>query len=64
MAKVIYDEKLLIHLFQDSLSDTALIWYMWLDNTKVKNERTYLMPSLGNISSIWIWALIGQTCKL
>jgi hypothetical protein len=25
MAKVVYDKKLLIHFFQDSLSDTALI---------------------------------------
>ena len=39
MAKVVYDEKLLIHFFQDSLSDTALIWYMHLDNTKVKGWK-------------------------
>jgi len=36
MAKVVDDEKLLIHFFQDSLSGTALTWYMRLDNTKVK----------------------------
>jgi len=36
MAEVIYDEKLFIHFFQDNLSDVALTWYMWLDNTKVK----------------------------
>jgi len=36
MAEVVEDEKLLIHFFQDSLSGTALTWYMRLDNTKVK----------------------------
>jgi hypothetical protein len=36
MAKVVYDEKLLIHFFQDSSSDIAFTWYMRLDNTKVK----------------------------
>jgi hypothetical protein len=35
MAEVVDDEKLLIHFFQDSLSDATLTWYMWLDNTKV-----------------------------
>jgi len=37
IAEVVYDEKLLIHFFQDNLSDVALTWYMWLDNTKVKD---------------------------
>jgi len=36
MVEVVYDEKLLIHFFQDNLSDVALTWYMCLDNTKVK----------------------------
>ena len=36
MAEVVDDEKLSIHFFQDNLSDTALTWYMRLDNTKVK----------------------------
>jgi hypothetical protein len=39
MAEVVEDEKLLIHFFQDSLSGTALIWYMRLDNTKVKKWK-------------------------
>jgi hypothetical protein len=26
MVEVVYDEKLLIHFFQDSLSDVALTW--------------------------------------
>ena len=39
MAEVVYDDKLLIHFFQDSLSDVALIWYMRLDNTKVKKWK-------------------------
>jgi len=39
MAEVVDDEKLLIHFFQDSLSDTALTWYMRLDNTKVKKWK-------------------------
>jgi hypothetical protein len=36
MAEVVDDEKLLIHFFQDSLSDVSLTWYIRLDNTKVK----------------------------
>jgi len=39
MAKVADDEKLLIHFFQDSLSDGAFTWYMRLDNTKVKKWK-------------------------
>jgi hypothetical protein len=42
MVEVVYDEKLLIHFFQDSLSGTALIWYMWLDNTKVKKWKDFV----------------------
>jgi hypothetical protein len=38
MVEVIYDEKLLIHFFEDNLSDTALTWYMWLDTSKVKKK--------------------------
>jgi hypothetical protein len=36
MAEVVHDEKLLIHFFQDSLSDVALTLYMRLYNTKIK----------------------------
>ena len=36
MAEVVHDEKLLMHLFQDSLSRAALSWYMRLDNTKIQ----------------------------
>jgi len=39
MAEVVDDEKLLIHFFQDSLSDTALTWYIRLNNTKVKKWK-------------------------
>jgi len=39
MDEVVYDEKLLIHFFQDSLSNAALIWYMRLDNTEVKKLK-------------------------
>lgn len=42
MAEVIYDEKLLIHFFQHNLSDATLTWYMWLDNTKVKNMEGFV----------------------
>jgi len=31
MVEVVYDEKLLIHFFQDSLSGVALTWYMRMD---------------------------------
>jgi hypothetical protein len=33
IAEVVYDEKVLIHFFQDSLSDVVLTWYIRLDNT-------------------------------
>jgi hypothetical protein len=36
MAEVVHDEKLLIHFFQDSLSDVAFTLYMRLYNTKIK----------------------------
>ena len=36
MAEEVHDEKLLMHFFQDSLSGTALSWYMRLDNTKIQ----------------------------
>jgi hypothetical protein len=39
MTEVVDDEKLLIHFFQDSLSDVSLTWYMRLDNTKVKKWK-------------------------
>ena len=39
MDEVVNDEKLLIHFFQDSLSNVALTWYMRLDNTKVKKWK-------------------------
>ncbi|XP_073264521.1 uncharacterized protein [Populus alba] len=39
MAEVVHDEKLLIHFFQDSLSNGALTWYMRLDNAKVKKWK-------------------------
>jgi hypothetical protein len=39
MAEVVDDEKLLIHFFQDSLSDAALTWYMRLDNIEVKKWK-------------------------
>jgi hypothetical protein len=39
MVEVVYDEKLLIHFFQDNLSNTALTWFMQLNNTKVKKWK-------------------------
>jgi hypothetical protein len=36
MVEVIGYEKLFIHFFQDSLTDSALSWYMTLDNTRFK----------------------------
>jgi hypothetical protein len=39
MVKVVHGKKLLIHFFQDSLRDAALIWYMQLDNTKLKRWK-------------------------
>jgi hypothetical protein len=39
MAEVIYDDKLLIYFFQDSLAESALSWYMSLDNAKVKKWK-------------------------
>jgi len=39
MTKVIRDEKLIIHFFQESLAGVALSWYMRLDNTKIKRLK-------------------------
>jgi hypothetical protein len=39
MTEVVDDEKLLIHFFQDNLSDVSLTWYMRLDNTEVKKWK-------------------------
>jgi len=39
IAEVVDDEKLLIHFFQDSLSDAAFTWYIRLNNTKVKKWK-------------------------
>jgi hypothetical protein len=42
MVEVIYDKKLLIHFFQNSLNDATLTWYMWVDNTKVKKVEGFI----------------------
>jgi len=39
MTEVVYDEKLLMHFFQDSLSGVTLSWYMRLDNTKIRRWK-------------------------
>jgi len=39
MVEVIYDEKLLMHFFEDILSETTLSWYMRLDNTKIQRWK-------------------------
>ena len=39
MAEVIHDDKLLIYFFQNSLSGSALSWYMRLDNAKIKKWK-------------------------
>jgi hypothetical protein len=52
MAKVIYDEKLLIHFFQNSLSDATLTWYMWVDNTKVKKVEGFVDAFIGQYKLI------------
>jgi hypothetical protein len=39
MAEVVYDEKLLMHFLQDSLSGVALSWYIRLDNTKIRKWK-------------------------
>jgi hypothetical protein len=41
MVEMVDDAKLLIHFFQDSLSDAALTWYMRLDNTNVKKMEGF-----------------------
>jgi hypothetical protein len=39
MAEVIYDDRMLIYFFQDSLTGSALSWYMRLDNIKIKTWK-------------------------
>jgi hypothetical protein len=36
MSEVVHDEKMLMHLVQDSLSEVALNWYMRLDNMQIR----------------------------
>ena len=36
ITRVIYNDKLLIHFFQDNLTSFVLNWYMTSDNTRVK----------------------------
>jgi hypothetical protein len=39
IAEVIYDYRMLIYFFQDSLTGSALSWYMRLDNIKIKTWK-------------------------
>jgi hypothetical protein len=39
MAKVIHDDRMLIYFFQDSITGSALSWYMRLDNIKIKTLK-------------------------
>jgi len=39
MAEVIRDDKLLIYFFQDSLTESALSWYMRLDSVRIRSWR-------------------------
>ena len=39
IVKVMNDEKLSIHFFQESLSGAILSWYMQLDNNKVRKSK-------------------------
>jgi len=39
MEEVVHDKKLLMHLFQDSLSGATLSWYLRLDNTKIRKWK-------------------------
>jgi hypothetical protein len=45
MAEVIHDDKLLIYFFQDSLTGSALSWYMRLDNVRIKKWTKWQMLS-------------------
>jgi len=47
MAEVVHDEKLLIHFFQDSLSDVAITWCMRLNNTKIKKWKDLVDTFIG-----------------
>jgi hypothetical protein len=39
MVKVVRDEKLLMHFFQDSLSGATLSWYIRLANMKIQTWK-------------------------
>jgi hypothetical protein len=39
MAEMIHNDKILIYFFQDSLTRSALSWYMRLDNIKIKTWK-------------------------
>jgi hypothetical protein len=36
---MIYNDKMLIYFFQDSLTGSTLSWYMRLDNTRIKKWK-------------------------
>jgi len=52
MAEVVDDEKLLIHFFQDSLSDTTLTCYMRLDNTNVKKWKDLIDAFMRHVARV------------
>jgi hypothetical protein len=39
MTEVVHDEKLLMHVFQNSLSGATLSWYIRLDNIKINKWK-------------------------
>jgi hypothetical protein len=39
MVEMIHNDKMLIYFFQDSLTGSALSWYMRLDNIKIKTWK-------------------------
>jgi len=44
MVEMIHNDKMLIYFFQDSLTESALSWYMRLDNIKIKTWK-YLVDA-------------------
>jgi hypothetical protein len=64
MAKVIHNEKLLMHFFQDSLSGITLSRYMILDNTKIRRWKDLVMLLSSSTSTTWMLLPTEPSCPI
>ncbi|RDX97824.1 hypothetical protein CR513_19359, partial [Mucuna pruriens] len=63
MVTYIYDDKILVHCFQDSLTGAALGWYVSLERGASKHGETWRKPSCNSINTTKIWRRIAPDSK-